>query len=322
MATTDDPRGDDGSDDEQIATIRRQALSQLHDVDRNQPAADMERRHNEIIQHMEIRIEAARHNRRVQSVRNLQSRTDRLVEEVQRIQREPLRRERLGQRTGSAYNLSRMADDTRRLTEIMDELNEAQRLNERLSRRMDELHETLSEATREQQRDSENDTESPDDETNASQFLRHYRSFTEARESARRQASVLAERTQEAENQLASVEAMTAELDRLQESSSPVLPSLGSDPIPPNAPRILPRVPSPNDVDTGSSTPIAPTPRADSEARREREDPTLARLNTLSNDPELDSMHAILSRMSRSDDIPEWWWLSAGLTPAVYRGRL
>lgn len=42
----------------------------------------------------------------------------------------------------------------------------------------------------------------------------------------------------------------------------------------------------------------------------------------LGNDPELESMRAILVRMSRRDDIPDWWWRSAGLSTAIARGRL
>lgn len=51
-------------------------------------------------------------------------------------------------------------------------------------------------------------------------------------------------------------------------------------------------------------------------------DPTLSRDEMLGNDPELESMRAILERLSQRLDIPSSWWRSAGLSTVLPRGRL
>ncbi|KAF2100389.1 hypothetical protein NA57DRAFT_54480 [Rhizodiscina lignyota] len=138
------------------------------------------------------------------------------------------------------------------------------------------------------------------DEGDASRFLRHYETFAEARDRRHREVDESVGRSLSAEGTL---DWWTSRASAMHGASRP-----------PRGSGLARRDPMSEVLDAGN--------RESEERERDRHDPTLAQGSMLGNDPELETMRAILERMSRRDDIPAEWWLSAGLSPAIARGRL
>lgn len=152
--------------------------------------------------------------------------------------------------------------------------------------------------------EEEGSTGAGEREHDVSRFISHFESFRAARDAARRDLRDATERRVEAEHDLAESMSSAAEEAAAMYSAA----TLSADHHEAVLDGEMRRA---RDATAGAEI-----------SGSVRDDPTLSRDEMLGNDPELEGMRAILERMSRRDDIPNWWWESAGLSTAIPRDRL